>query len=423
MFYGSRCHVDISPTAPTQLGCGPLELVEAPGPGTIEANLLLLEDTSNNRVLFVSIDALYVGPTLVGLLQQELANWLVPEQIFLTASHTHGAPMLDSTKPEMGLVDQGHLQRIGDQIVGRARILLEGEKTRVSLHPKRYEVRNGVFRRRILPLMLRKKSLTFMRAHSLPSLKPFRGVFSERIDVKSSDNGLFAAIWVMPMHPVGLPNQHEVNPHFVGNIRARVREANADPEISFIFLQGASGDIRPPAFHAAGNCRFFKEMKFPFRRNGSFTPEEYQAWLTKIWDEYCSATKIDNLDPLTDESSTISVDRCSFPLDDYFIYDLNVVGRREFVAQKIALGDFTLLGLSAEPTWAVSKQILRRSPNTSIVGCVGDVFGYLASPEQAVMGGYEVTGYQASFAVTKRKHVERRLLRQVHNFLYESNHL
>lgn len=53
-----------------------------------------IESGSNERVLLVSIDALYVGTNLTNriLAQTESRTGISPERVFLTATHTHSAP-------------------------------------------------------------------------------------------------------------------------------------------------------------------------------------------------------------------------------------------------------------------------------------------------------------------------------------------
>jgi len=92
------------------------------------------------------------------------------------------------------------------------------------------------------------------------------------------------------------------------------------------------------------------------------------------------------------------------PLEEFFEHP---GPQKRFVAiHAVRLGELTLLGISAEPTWEFAQALNVTKvwgARLSIVGCIDDTWGYLASRNQCKLGGYEVSGYLKYFSLTEKK--------------------
>src|SRR3954471_9541724 len=75
-------------------------------------------NSNNTKVLFVSIDTLFVHQRLKEIiLNAILKKDIQPENFFLTATHTHFAPSLDPDKPELGGYSQTYFDWVSEQLI------------------------------------------------------------------------------------------------------------------------------------------------------------------------------------------------------------------------------------------------------------------------------------------------------------------
>ena len=95
--------VDISPKIPAEMGCGPTRKLIKDTSGALECNYAIFSH-DNSMAILLAFDLLYVGWELRARIEVALSPYFKPDQIFTFASHTHYAPMVDTTKPMMGLV-------------------------------------------------------------------------------------------------------------------------------------------------------------------------------------------------------------------------------------------------------------------------------------------------------------------------------
>ena len=67
--------------------------------------------------------------------------------------------------------------------------------------------------------------------------------------------------------------------------------------------------------------------------------------------------------------------------------------------QILPLGHVYFLGISAEPSNALFREIIHKLPAKRIWFCgyLEDVYGYLPTKKQLTEGGYEAIGFQNSF--------------------------
>ena len=77
----------------------------------LEINGIFLRD-GKQKMLVISIDALYIGADFRDRLEAVFRPRLKSEEIFIAASHTHSAPALDFNKPQLGVVDQEYFNKV-----------------------------------------------------------------------------------------------------------------------------------------------------------------------------------------------------------------------------------------------------------------------------------------------------------------------
>lgn len=405
--------VDISPREETFFGCGPPGPVPPDPRADLEANLLLLVDeTAGCSVLFVSLDALYVGPKIRNALESGLKGFLEPDQIFVAASHTHAAPNLDDTKPRLGEVTPSHLEMV-IQLVVNASLCLFAESPFSEVHPEVVQFSSGsvINRRRVVPLSYRNGRVQVFRAELLPNERKTPRVSSELVNFRDSEGKVVGCIWIMPCHPISKPNPHRLSPDFVGDVRSYLRrELMGGNSGALVFLQGASGDLRPPS-HRKRQWRGMKNILVNLLYGAtflSFTPEEYAAWLNRLEAELGTATAIPAISEARDQRiGDIRVRRRELPLSRFFETSDSL---RKISFHEVSIGGFRIAGISAEPTWELRNEIFEELFHSTVrgalVGCIDDTFGYLVTERQARLGGYEVSGFFPSFSVTRKSGVD-----------------
>lgn len=385
------------------LGCGSGHLVSCREVDDLEANIGLVRDARGKAVLFISLDALYVGPVLTSRIVEGLSDSLNPEQIFIGASHSHNAPMLDDTKPQLGNPVSEHVSYVAQNIIEAARAAISDRGVEVSIRARQYDVHTAVNRRRRIPLSITRQGIALFKVEQVPNLKDPLRPTSQVIDFVTGER-VVGSLWVMPCHPTSYPNSDEVSSHYVGVVRRKIREATGDSSFPLMFFQGASGDLRPPAFSDWGHgLRGTLKAMFQPQGFGNFSRNAYESWCECVWDEYNGTRESQLRQSELETPVEISTSRQSVALDD--LYDYEYTESREIFCQVIKLGSTQLVGLSAEATWRFREANVAGSPGVTLVGCLGDTFGYLASASQFNQGGYEACGFEAAFNLNLKNNV------------------
>ena len=120
MYWLSSGKIEIDPKESVYLGCGPKEPVD---PDCIidnlEANVIIIwNEHRNSKVVVISVDSLFLGNDVSGRICSGLSGVFRQEEIFLAASHTHSAPMIDETKPRLGKRNDAYAETMVARIIG-----------------------------------------------------------------------------------------------------------------------------------------------------------------------------------------------------------------------------------------------------------------------------------------------------------------
>ena len=392
--------VDIAPRVECEMGCGPDANQYIQTNGTLEANYLIFFSGSETFLL-ICLDLLYVGKYLQESLESGLKNFVNKENLLIVASHTHYAPMVDTEKPKFGLTNLAYIESISKKICEQIITQASTERQNAQLEHAQYSTKQIQFRRKKRFLGLKNGRIVINHVVLGPAENP--------IDIKANlvlltqKDLITAIIWNFPCHPTSLPVREKFDAHFIGEVRNHIRMRNGR-EIPFIFLQGFSGDLRPPS-HVV-NTRNFKEW---IRKNffGSwfrdFEEFEYKNWVSGILSEFD-----DSYEELRNRHSfntnKVSSTQISVPLSDFaqLAYELE---DRKIVFQTLDFEAFALVGVSAEMVYPYQEFLNNLSPEKILigVGCLGDVFGYMPTAKMQKEGGYESLEYFPFFNLKSLK--------------------
>jgi hypothetical protein len=380
--------VDITPTTQCSLGgngtAGNFSSVES----NLEATIFLVHENSSLK-LFLSFDLLYVGEFLSKNIRRAASDYVTEENIWISASHTHNAPMTDGLKPKLGVVDSLYLDHVSREVSKAVRELFEkfDEALTVRIVERIGKVSVGTYRRRRRPPRIQmgrvRKGDIYMGPN--PWKKIDRRI--KRLDFVSEKGDLVGVMWNFACHPVSHPGINQVSAHFPGEVRSSLRRFN--PNLPVLFLQGFAGDIRPKSIGG------FREHPFRTLKNGPefrlFSKAEYFKFCRKI-SRAVSSTKVLETVSAMPSKKSLRVLHASG------LYIRNSKTRSVSI-QIMPLGGIYLLGISAEPSSNLLAGLAPQIPADRIWFCgyLEDVFGYFPTKSQLSEGGYESSGFQKSF--------------------------
>lgn len=396
------------------IGCLPVEVSKSFDPKGLEVNLILVND-GRNEVLFLSIDAMYIGPEIRSFTEELFGEGFKPEQIFMAASHTHNAPGLDATKPDLFDYSYEFTQATKTALELLHSRLAKSQYIESTISETEFFPEGIVNRRKAPPAWMVKLGLMSGGFLQLTNLKSTPKISATSLAFWN-EGRLLCCICVYPCHPVAYPNKSEVSADYVGSFRDAIRRQNENgpgkKQPAFVFMQGASGELRPKS-ESAGRVGSLREVLFrvlignPFGRFGS---EDYELWANSRAEELVSAISSGKRKSASKLDIRIDASRLEVPLSQHFRLDLESARKISF--HVVQLGELQLVGVSSEISWDFSREIravLPTDKNQLLIGCIDDTFGYTPSESQITEGGYEVDGWLTSFGLIPSTSAEQRV--------------
>ena len=186
-------------------------------------------------------------------------------------------------------------------------------------------------------------------------------------------------------------------------------------DLPIIFLQGASGDIRPKSFNFRNSHKSVLKRLLFGETFDDFSQFGFEKWLHSVWCEVEKAC-----------TSFGDVTRIyNSKIDTYFVplsalFPNSEVSERTFEVCIVQLENIKMIGVSAEPTWQFASSVRLNSSIDCFFGCIGDSYGYLASEKQCIEGGYEARDYMKYFSLGKYTPIKYEKL--IANWLYSILH-
>jgi hypothetical protein len=387
-FLISSGSVDITPRRPVMLGgyykrTAPFTSVAS----RLEANVLIIKGVSS-RVLIVSTDLLYPGETLRAELVQNLGLADKSEGLFLCASHTHSAPMTAPSIPHLGVADDEYVHFVATQITALVKsIEHEGEPCACTYHLGSAD--HSMNRRLVRPRLTRSG---FARSSGFgPNPNGDRDESVRILEFANSSGKPIALIWNYACHPTDFPGFLQVSSEYPGIVRSRLRSELGD--IPVLFLQGFSGDVRPPfSGRSAGIAGLARrvlvgpQFRQPPRR-------EWENWANSLADSIASIARSS---PRTLRMDSLMLKRVEVPENEFAA---GGSGDKSLVWHLIDCGGFRIVGINAEPVVryrSLLEQFFSGVPLLT-VGCLDQPVCYLPSDNMIPEQGYEVEGFRSLF--------------------------
>jgi hypothetical protein len=394
--------VDITPERPLPLAgyAGRSECYTGVA-DALEANVLVCRD-AHETVVMVAFDLLHVGELLRQKLQAALAE-VRPEQLFLTASHTHFAPATDPTTPGLGQVDEDYVALVADRTAGLVRKLLRMPGQPMLLGTGRCATSLSV-NRRLAGWRITGK-FPFVR-HGVWMAPNPAGPVDRHIQVARI--GTDVVLWTFACHPSFLPQMSHVSADFPGFVRAALRRALGE-HTTVLFWQGFSGDVFP-SFVASMKTVAGRIQRKLLSRAEVVRAEVWQRWATTLAGQVIAAVRGIN----SQESAfSLACRRSEIPAEA--LVPGSATGKR-IRAHRVDLGAaLRVVGISAEMVveyLPVFEGLFGPGP-LFCVSCMDGVIGYVPTAQMLSEGGYEVDGFRAAFGLAGQFHVcPEQLLRE-----------
>lgn len=383
MLIGSAS-IDITPDRPICLGSG-----RPPGPFTtiadrLEANLLCVAG-SDGPVLLVSLDLLYPGERLRRGLLSRLAGAFDEARLFLCASHTHSAPMTCDGMPGLGEPDHAYVDWLADRIAAAVPPLATAAAPVASEAPCGLAIN-----RRLRRFMIDHRGIG-RRVAMAPNPSGPRDDVIRMIRFEEPSGRPAAIVWSYACHPNAYPVPHAVSADYPGVVRERLRREFGP--IPVLFLQGLSGDLRPPFFTTDATVlnRFSHWLRGPrFRRPGL---AEWQSWAGEVARAALAAARAPGkqLPSEVVHAHRRAIDGVFAPATD----------SPQALTWHLLEGEgWKILGINAEPVVAYRQHIAELFPTVFLLaaGCLDQTGCYLPTAQMLVEGGYEDRGFRLPFA-------------------------
>jgi hypothetical protein len=200
-----------------------------------------------------------------------------------------------------------------------------------------------------------------------------------------------AVLWNYACHPTDFPDFLQVSPEYPGIVRSRLRSEFGD--IPILFLQGFSGDVRPPfSGRSAGFVGFMRRVLVgPQFRNP--LDGEWEKWSNSLADQVVSfARSIPRslqIDSLT--TKRVHVSESEFAAGGS--------GSKSLIWHLVDFGGFRIVGINAEPVVKYRRLLEKELSEKPLLtaGCIDQPICYLPTDNMIPERGYEVEGFRTLF--------------------------
>jgi neutral ceramidase len=381
---------DITPDYPASLGGLGRSRRSSSVSEPLEINIAsVVGSADGDPMLLVSIDALYAGPVVRRLVEDAFRRY-PPERIFLAASHTHTAPMVDGTKPGLGQLDDRFLSQLADKLATVSRDLDAQEWRPCQLSVGTAVADHSINRRRKKRVVVSRRP-RFDAFVNAPNPSGARDESVITLVARDGSGRATFVIWNYACHPVAFPDPLAIASNFPGPVRDELREHFEERALPVLYFQGFSGNTRP-----SGTVRM-NGWKRRLRRLwmgtifSDFSWPGYREWSSSLADVVLRSTL-----SAVEVKGEITASRSLAPVDRF------ATGSAEkYVSfHSVSFGDqLCIAGVGAEVVAEYAPLVRAMSGAGSVmcVGCIDHTIGYIPTRRILEEGGYEAGGYCAAF--------------------------
>lgn len=391
----------ITPLNPVQLfGRGarsrPFDRIDS----ELEANLIALPGATG-LVMIVAIDTLFAGDAFKAAMLEQLSPAVRGrvQDIVLVASHTHNAPALDPTKPQLGAVDADYARLASRRVAALVSRAAVGGQRPFSVGRGVSTCDLNASRRKRGLRILKQAPFVGLRYNGVPVHGPDVPRTLQLLVARNAQGAPVWAIWTWCCHATFAPDHQAVAADFPGHVRAYLREKLGAPSLPVVYLPGFCGDIRPdpPLLPVKLRTLAMQPLQRPFAMPTRSNYAKLCGALATALDQALRCTEPLKLAPVARLASTV----VELGTILQGASAATTVSRMGITA--IDVGDFGILLMGAETCSPYIAKLAGIVPASWLLsGYCDQVFGYLPDDRQIAEGGYEADEFFLSFGLTGR---------------------
>lgn len=387
--------LDMSPATLVPMGgFGGRERLTRKVDGRLEANVVALGE-GESAVVLVSLDLLFAGAELAGKIVAACGArfGIGPERVLVLASHTHFAPMLDSSKPRLGRTDPTEAARWADVITSA-----------IAAAPVRQATGARVGRGRSDSAVNRRLRWRWPTARRILGKATGDIYLCDNPDGprdpeirtcvwQSAEGAPLAAFWSFACHPVFMPDAETASADYVGVVRERLRQSLGAAELPVIFAPGCMGDVWPRSPGPWKTLARAPQLALYGPHPLQYDRPSWDAWAHALAGEVAAIDK---------RGATTSLEPCAapatmtrLPLAEVFDGRFSTDALHGKAVTVPGVG--RVIALGCEPVSDIAMMVAK--PGELVLGYEGEVFGYLPTAAMVREGGYEPRGSLAYFGL------------------------
>jgi hypothetical protein len=364
----------------------------------LEADAVLFLDVQR-AVFLIVLDSLFPGVDLQGYLTAQVAPCFAHRtvEVIVTATHTHFAPSIDQTKPDLGAVDPEYFMAVRTQIAKMLVRLAAAPPAEAQYRFAAQPVEGSINRRkRVFRPIFQSRRVGFGHVLMAPNRGGKRADTGRLLLLETPRGQPLAVILGWACHPTAFPRRDLISSEYIGVIRDCLR-ARLGP-IPILFIQGFAGNIRPDlqGRHTPGS------MLRAIIGGARFLPVTEAVW--KAWADLV-ATRFEALldraqsaaNRALGRSPHLEFGKLSISLEAFI--DPAPADRQLYFALLGLSEEIRLVFVSAEPTIELEQVFHEIVSGAWLAGYAQDVFGYLTTDQQFREGGYESDYFRKAFGL------------------------
>lgn len=419
VFRAGAAAVDITPKEfPVNMPGGFRANIAQSAFDSLHARALVFDDGTTTLVMVV-IDSLGVSPEVLDEAKEiaSKATGIATEKMLLCSTHTHSAPPSNSTTVSGKVYREVLLKGIAESII-QAHAALQPATVGAASHPLPEEVFNRRWYLKPLKMPLNpfgKLDIVKMNPGTNPAVldRP-AGPTDPDITIISVQNKKRKALALFAnysLHYVGYVPKNQVCADYFGEFsRLMPSRLRGDENFVSMMSNGTSGDInnipflvtRPPreryeqiriVARKAADTAWLAHQKISKHRSdlrlGMLQREVVLKYRRPTAEQIAEAQVVLNL------KDKDAIDKLPRLAQNYARRTMQAANRTEETLtvklQAIRIGDLAVCGIPFETFVETGLDLKDRSPfpQTMVIGLANGRYGYLPTPEQHQLGGYE----------------------------------
>ena len=353
----------------------------------LEANCVIFKK-NNEIVILISFDLLYVGYLMRKKIEEGLASLGIPKSsIFICATHTHHAPMVDQSKPLLGKFDENYLEWLTEVFLEKVRVELDSKFSSVDVEIGTGKSKQGVSRRS-KRFKYARDGKGFLGQYVMkPNYVSSIDDTIRRMIIRNKSTGIvISEIWSASIHPTARTPGAHLSADYPGFVRSKLRKFH-ERDIPVLFLQGFSGDVRPNT-----GRRSWNPVKIILNGGSfaNFSQSQYIKWSDKLSEDVLSI-ELSLLE--TTQESSIRIRRVQVDSNFFTVGGSRISGYIHF----FYLLNMVFVGFPAEVVSGYAIKLNNNPFPVWPIGCIDHVFSYVPTQKMLSEGGYEVHGFRKYF--------------------------